>query len=336
MQYVLHREAFVKKQTDRAASNERVSAGPNNQGGTSAVKTSTLRAEGEAASAAERNNRGYHTQKKLNNVYGEEAKQELYLVGDPWTEVSPKQKSTQDLEGSCKISQEDREGTVIQSYYQSYAEERNSEDSKAVCLERKALSERLSSPGLWLAENETKQPPFKKPLQPGLSQRLVYQNADKGKEKKTSVVTQNAPICSPQRSRLRHGMAQGSQAEPCTRQGSQAEPCTRAQDEEAKAALFIQSRYRGYKRRQQLRKDRRASLKNPKIVPTTTDVARNTHNLYSCSTKHEESFNSKMRNGKDSRAISEKEACDLAVFSKQVRKEADSFASTHLRELHNN
>lgn len=300
-----HRELFVKKQTGNAApTNERISPAPNN-------KTSTFKAEEEATHAVESNNRGYHTQKKMNNVYGEEAKQELYLVGDSWTEVSPRQKYMKDLEENNKISKEEKEATVIQNYYQSYTEERNSEDLKAGNLERKAISERPSYPGLWLAENETKPSSFKQPLQPCLSQRSVYQNADsKEKEKKTSVVTQNAPTCSPQRSHLRLGMAKESQVE----------PPTQAQDEEDKAAVFIQSKYRGYRRRQQLRKDRRPSFKNQNVVPTMTEVARNTHNLYPYSTKHEESCNINMRNDKDSKAMSEKEACDLAMFSKQVRK----------------
>lgn len=311
MQYVFCREAFMKKQTENAASaNERVSPAPNNKGNTSVVKTSTFKAEEEATNTVESKNRGYQTQKKMNNVYGEEAKQALCLVGDSWAEVNPKQKYMKDVEQNSKINKDEKEDIVIQNYYQSYTEERNFEDSKAACLERKVMSERPRYPGLWLAENEIKQPSFKKTLEPSLSPRSVYQNADsKEKEKNTSVVTQNTSLYSPQRSLLRHEMAKESQVE----------PSVHAQDEEDKAAVFIQSKYRGYKRRQQLRKDRRASFKTQKTV-STTEVERNTHNLYSYSAKHEESCNIKMRNNKDSKAIAEKEACDLAMFSKQVCK----------------
>ncbi|KAM8802107.1 myosin-IIIa [Rhynchonycteris naso] len=310
------REAFRKKQTENAVfANGRVSPAPNNKGSTSIVKTSTFRVEGEATSTVKSNNRGHQTQKKLNNMYGEEAKQELYLVGDPWTEESPKQKYMKDPEENSKINKEEKEDTVIQNYYQSYTEERSFNDSKAACLERKATSERPSYPGFWLADNETKQPFFKRTLQPSLSQRQVCQNADnKEKGKKTSVVTQNASTCSPQRSHLRLGMAQEGQVEPSAQD----------QDAEDRAAVFIQSKYRDYKKRQQLWKDRRSSFKSQKIVPMT-EVARNTHNLYSYSTKHEESNNMKMRNDKDSKAISEKEAYDLAMFSKQVSKLSEEY-----------
>ncbi|KAM5282412.1 myosin-IIIa isoform 2-T2 [Hipposideros larvatus] len=301
------RESFVKKQTENAVStNETVIPAPNNKGSTSVVKTSTFRADEEATNAVESNNRGYQTQKKMNNVYGEEAKQELYLVGDPWAEVSSRQKFMGDLEENSKISKVGKGDTVIQTYYQSYTEERNFEDSKAANLEKKAIAERPSYPGLWLAENETKQPSLKKTLQPSFSQRSV----------KTSVITQNASLCSLQRSHLRHG----------TVRDRQTEPTTHAQDEEDKAAVFIQSKYRGYKRRQQLRRDRRSSsFKNQKIGATPTEVARNAHNLYSYSTKSEGSCNILMKNDRDSKTISEKEACDLAIFSKQISKLSEEY-----------
>lgn len=233
----------MKKQTENAVStNETVISAPNNKGSTSVVKTSTFKAEEEAPNAVESNNRGYQTQKKKNNVYREETTQELYLVGNPWAEVNLRQKYMEDVGENSKISKVEREDTVIQHYYQSYTEERNFEDSKAAYLERKVISERPDYSGLWLSQNETKQPSFKKTLQPRLSRRSVYQNANsREKEKKTSVVTQNASICSQQRSHLRYGAVKDRQIE----------PTTQAQDREDKAAVFIQSKYRGYKRRQQ-------------------------------------------------------------------------------------
>ncbi|XP_047281317.1 myosin-IIIa isoform X11 [Homo sapiens] len=299
------RESFVKKQAENAISaNERFISAPNNKGSVSVVKTSTFKPEEETTNAVESNNRVYQTPKKMNNVYEEEVKQEFYLVGP---EVSPKQKSVKDLEENSNLRKVEKEEAMIQSYYQRYTEERNCEESKAAYLERKAISERPSYPVPWLAENETS---FKKTLEPTLSQRSIYQNANSmEKEKKTSVVTQRAPICSQEegRGRLRHE----------TVKERQVEPVTQAQEEEDKAAVFIQSKYRGYKRRQQLRKDKMSSFKHQRIVTTPTEVARNTHNLYSYPTKHEEINNIKKKDNKDSKATSEREACGLAIFSKQ-------------------
>uniref|UniRef100_G3QW52 Myosin-IIIa n=1 Tax=Gorilla gorilla gorilla TaxID=9595 RepID=G3QW52_GORGO len=307
------RESFVKKQAENAISaNERFISAPNNKGSVSVVKTSTFKPEEETTNAVESNNRVYQTPKKMNNVYEEEVKQEFYLVGP---EVSPKQKSVKDLEENSKLRKVEKEEAMIQSYYQSYTEERNCEESKAAYLERKAISERPSYPVPWLAENETS---FKKTLEPTLSQRSIYQNANSmEKEKKTSVVTQSAPICSQEEGRghLRHE----------TVKERQVEPVTQAQEEEDKAAVFIQSKYRGYKRRQQLRKDEMSSFKHQRIVTTPTEVARNTHNLYSYPTKHEEINNIKKKDNKDLKPTSEREACDLAIFSKQISKLSEEY-----------
>nr|XP_045726075.2 myosin-IIIa-like [Mirounga angustirostris] len=314
--YSQKRESSVKKQTENAVStNETVIPAPNNKESTSVVKNSTFKAEEEGTLAIGNNNRGYQTQKKVNNMFEEEAKQEPHLVGDPWAEGHSQKKYMKDLEENSKIRKVEKEETVVQNYYQRYAEERNSEEPKAAYLERKALSERPSYPGLWSAENETKQPSFRKTLEPSLSQKSVYQNTNsKEKEKKTSVVTQKAPACSQQRCHLRPG----------TVRERQAEARVRAQEED-RSAVFIQSKYRSYKRRQQLRKDRVSSFKNQKIIATPTDVARNTHDLYSYPTKHEESCNSRTKNDKDPKTVLEKEACDLAIFSKQISKLSEEY-----------
>lgn len=326
MQYILHRESFVKKQTENSVSaNETVIPAPNinNKGNTSVVKTCTFKAKGEATNAVESNNRGYQTQKKMNNVYEEEAKQELYPLQDAWAEANTSNKYMKDLEENSEIRKIGKEDTVVQNFYQKYTEERNFEDLKAACLEQKALSERPSYPGLWSADKKTpgpNKPSCKKTLDPCLSERSVCQNENsKDKEKKTSVITQNTPVCSRQRSHLSHGAVQERQVK----------PAMQAQEED-RAAVFIQSKYRGYKRRQQLRKDRMSSFRNPKVVTTPTEVARNTLSLYSYPTKLEDSCNIGMKSYKDAKAISEKEACDLAIFSRQVRKGTDVFTSTDL------
>ncbi|XP_020139679.2 myosin-IIIa isoform X2 [Microcebus murinus] len=308
------RESFGKKQTENAIStNERVTPPPNNKGSPAVVKNAAFTAEEEATGAVESNNRGSQTLKKINNVCGEETKQELYLVGDPWAEVSPKQKYVKDLEEKRKRREVETEEAMTQSYYRRYVEEKNFEGSKAAYLERKGVSERPSYPGPWLAEHETS---FKKTLEPSLSQRPVDQNANsKEKEKKTSVVTQNAPVCRQERGHPRQGGDEEREVE----------PVVQAQEED-KAAVFIQSKYRGYKTRQQLKKDRMSSsFKNQKIVAAPTEAARNTCNVYPQPTKHEETYNIKMKDNKDSKALLEKEACDLAIFSKQISKLSEEY-----------
>ncbi|XP_008829966.1 myosin-IIIa [Nannospalax galili] len=304
------RESFVKKQTENAVfANESNISSPNNKGSPSIGKTST--ALNKATNGVESNNR-CQTQKKVSNVYREEPHQELFIVGDPWEEVSSMQKYTQDLEESRKTGKHEKGDPVIQSYYQWYTEQRNCEESKATCLEGKEIWEMPSCPGLWIAEKELY---WRKTLEPCLSHRPVYQNTtSKEKEKKSSVVTQNTEMCNQERGHHLPGVAE----EKHTGSGIQAQ-------EEEKAAVFTQRKYQGFNQRQQLRKDRLLpSFKNQKIIVSPTEVARNTHHVYSCPTKHKETQHIKM-DDRDSKATSEKEACDLAIFSKQISKLSEEY-----------
>ncbi|MEJ1284359.1 myosin IIIA [Cricetulus griseus] len=301
------RESFVTKQTKKAANESNISA-PNNKESLSAGRTAPCRAEGKATNVVESNNRRHQTQKKISNVYGGE----LCVVGDPWAEASPRQKYVQDLEESRKIRQEEKGDTVIQTYCQWYTEGRNFEGSKATCLEGRETWEKPSCPGLWLTEEIY----LRKTLDPSLSQRSVYQTAEsKEKEKKTSVVTQNAPLCNLERDNRLHGFLKEKDTG----------PVEQAQEED-KAALFIQSKYRESKQRQQLEEDRLSpSFKNQKIISSPTEVSRNIHSVYSCPTKHEGAHPIRVTNDRDSKVASKKEACDLAMFSRQISKLSEEY-----------
>ncbi|KAM5235399.1 LOW QUALITY PROTEIN: myosin-IIIa [Ctenodactylus gundi] len=309
------REPFVKKPTENAVSTDSSAIqAPNDKGSPSVGETSAFKVEGESTHAVESNYRGYQALKKNNNVYGKEVNQNLCVVGGPWTQGSPKHKNVIDLEGDSEIRKGER-NPLIQSYYQGYNEERNFEELKATYLERKNTVERPSCLDIWLAKHENS---LIKTLEPSLSQSsVVVQNADsKEKEKKTSVVTQNALVCSQERAHERQQMANERYAD----------PRTVAQEKEDKAAVFIQSKYRGFKQGQQPRMLRTSpSFKNQKILTPPREIAKNTHNVYSCPTKHESTCHTKMKDHRDPKATSEKQACDLAIFSKQISKLSEEY-----------
>lgn len=296
----------MKKQTENAVpTNESNTSTPNNKESPSAGKTAPFRAESKATNV-ESNNRRYHTQKKMSNVYAEGQNQELYIVEDTWAEVSPRQKYVQDLEESRKMRKEEKGDAVIQSYCQWYTEGSNFEESKATCLEGRETWERTSCPGLWLTEEIY----LRKTLDPTLSQKSVYQNADgKEKEHKVSVVTQNAPLGNLERDYHLLGFLGEEDTGPVP------------QAQEEHKAVSIHSKYQSSKKKQQLGKDRLAPpFKNQKILSSSTEVAKTTHNVYPCPTKQEGVHHSKMVDERDSKMASKKEAWDLAMFSRQVCK----------------
>ncbi|XP_004716170.1 myosin-IIIa [Echinops telfairi] len=313
------RESFLKKQTENSISSKEARApAPNNGGVTTVVKTSSFKGENEVIRVVESNYWGHQTENKMNNVSEEAAKQDVYPVRDSWAESNPKQKYIRDLDDGTKTRKMEKEDAVIQSYYQRYTEERNFEDSKMAYLERKGTSERADYSGLWLAENGTKQPSFKSSLEPRLSQQSTYQNTNgQEKEKKVSVVTQNASVCSQEKSQQRHGTVRG-------RQHEQVIPDL---VEEEKAAIFIQSKYRDYKRRPELRKDGvlSSSFKNQEMVTAPKEVTGHAHAVRSCPVNHEDAFHFHMRDEQDSKATADKEASALAVFSKQISKLSEEY-----------
>ncbi|XP_037693287.1 myosin-IIIa [Choloepus didactylus] len=301
------RESFEKKQIEDAIStNETVSPAPNNRGSTRAGKASLLRAKEEAPHAVESNDRSFQTQKKMNNAHGEEAEQESHLAGDAWAELSLKQKNLKDLEEETRVRGVEKDDAMAQSYPQRYPEGRNPEESKPARLERKGTSERPNHAGPWLAENGTKQPSLKNTLEPS-SQRSVYQNADcKEKERSASVVTHHAPACS------QEGNPAGEQQAEQAAQGL----------EEDRAAMSTQGRCHGYEGRQLSGQDGLlSSRKSQEVVATTAEVA----NSSSCPRKHKGICNIKVGDGKDAKAVSENETCDLAIFTNQISQLSEGY-----------
>lgn len=289
---------MLKKQLESSASpKEMAIPAPNNKTSESVVKISTFKADGETTHAIENNNKVYQTLKKFNNMSGKETR----------ADVSPKQKSSQDSKEDSKVRKMEEEDTARLNYYQHCPEERNVEDSKAAYLERKGLSEKASLPGLGLAESEVKPSSVKRTLEPSFSQRSAYQNSiSKERAKRTSVVTQDVSLCNQDQSHLRQRMV-------AERQG---EPVVTPVLEEDEAAVFIQSRYRGYRRRQQLRREKMASFKDQNLDAASTEVEKNSQSLIRYSTKCEAV---QLKHDNDTSANSQQEV-DLAFFSKQVCK----------------
>ncbi|XP_077009619.1 myosin-IIIa [Tamandua tetradactyla] len=306
------RGSFEKKQTENAIlANESANRAPENRGSARAGKASALRAEEGARKAAESNHRAHQTLKKMNNAHGEEAKQELPVARDAWADVNAKEKTLKDWEEGAKVRSMEKEDAVAQSYYERPLEEGNLEESKPTGLERMGVSGRPCPSGPQLAENGSRPPSLKKTLESSLSQRSVYQNADcKDREKATSTASQKAPaaVGSPKGNGLRPGWVKEKQAE----------QTIQSLGEEDRAAVFIQSKYRGYKRRQLVRKDALASSSGQETVATAAEGARPTDDLSSRPIKRKETCNVKVGDGKDPKATSENETWDLAIFTTQI------------------
>ncbi|XP_016151638.1 PREDICTED: myosin-IIIa [Ficedula albicollis] len=112
---------------------------------------------------------------------------------------------------------------------------------------------------------------------------------------------------------LRRGSWKQSEAE---KQGS---------EDKEKAAVVIQSNYRGYRRRGQLRKEGKLPCKSQEKTIKEPTQARHVQNNNPQTSKGRESTSTEAEDPKTLKGDSEKEACDLAAFSRQISKLSEDY-----------
>ncbi|NXH57425.1 MYO3A protein, partial [Rhabdornis inornatus] len=111
------------------------------------------------------------------------------------------------------------------------------------------------------------------------------------------------------------------------RRGSwkQAEAEKQGSEDKEKAAVVIQSNYRGYRRRGQLRKEGKLPCKSQEKTIKEPKEAIHAQNNNPQTTKGRESTSTEAEDSKTLKGDSEKEACDLAAFSRQISKLSEDY-----------
>ncbi|XP_040843992.1 myosin-IIIa [Ochotona curzoniae] len=138
--------------------------------------------------------------------------------------------------------------------------------------------------------------------EPTTCQRSFYQNTkSEEREKKT---------CNQERHCLNHENAQETQAAPDWHA-----------EEEDRAAMFIQSKYRGYKRKQQVQRDMAA----PTSGSPEAEGASSTRSLCSPSMRPEPFCNTKSKKDNEAEATSKATAWNVVLFSKQISKLSEDY-----------
>ncbi|NXM22916.1 MYO3A protein, partial [Ploceus nigricollis] len=96
-------------------------------------------------------------------------------------------------------------------------------------------------------------------------------------------------------------------------------------EDKEKAAVVIQSNYRGYRRRGQLRKEGKLPCKSQEKTIKEPAEAIHVQNNNPQTTKVRESTSTEAEDSKTLKGDSEKEACDLAAFSRQISKLSEDY-----------
>ncbi|KAL9869931.1 myosin-IIIa isoform 1-T1 [Geothlypis trichas] len=121
--------------------------------------------------------------------------------------------------------------------------------------------------------------------------------------------------------------AKGITRKESLRRGSwkQAEAEKQDSEDKEKAAVVIQSNYRGYRRRGQLRKEGKLPCKSQEKTIKEPTEAIHVQNNNPQTTKGRESTSTEAEDSKTLKGDSEKEACDLAAFSRQISKLSEDY-----------
>ncbi|XP_062423674.1 myosin-IIIa [Rhea pennata] len=109
--------------------------------------------------------------------------------------------------------------------------------------------------------------------------------------------------------------------------GSQKQVVAKKQGSEdrEKAAVVIQSSYRGYKRRGQLRKEGKLPCKNQEKTMKESKEVAHVQNNDPKTTKDKKNTGTQAEDQRTLKEGSEKEACDLAAFSRQISKLSEDY-----------
>ncbi|KFQ52504.1 Myosin-IIIa, partial [Nestor notabilis] len=327
------RESLRKKQTENAASiSEKDEKLQDNEESLAGVKRTLPKTEEEAAVIVQSYYRDYRVCKKINEQQKNIAEEELSAVEFLEAQLQPAQndileevtnEETQDEAGvitdsecsgsSVTVNAQDQQKTFTEgegaSVKQNPAVENVGEGEEQACLEE------LSNKSVKIAAEPSPQ--------------QEQDNRDKlsaDGQNQESAVVQPRTDRDVERNHLKHEAVMPTGYKGIVRKESlrgswkQVKAEKQSSEDQEKAAVVIQSTYRGYRRRGQLRKEGKLPCKSQEKTVKEPTEAVLVQNNNPQTTKDTEAEDSKTPKGD-----SEKEACDLAAFSRQISKLSEDY-----------
>ncbi|XP_075561326.1 myosin-IIIa isoform X3 [Pelecanus crispus] len=315
------RESFRKKQTENAASiskKEKDEELQDNEESPAGVKSALPEREEEAAC------------KKI-------AEEELSAVEFLEAQLQPAQNDT--LEEAANEEIQDEADAVIDSECSGCSETGNVQEQQKTSTEGKGASVKQNSAVEHVGEGEEQasleelsSKSVKITAEPSPQQEqdnLDTLSAD-GQDQESAVV-QPRTDRDVKRNHLKHEAVVPTGCEGVIRRESprgsrkQVEAEKQGSEDKEKAAVVIQSSYRGYRRRGQLRKEGKVPCKSQEETIKEPTEAVHVQNNDPQTTKDRGSTRTEAEDSKTLKGDSEKEACDLAAFSRQISKLSEDY-----------
>ncbi|XP_008935282.1 PREDICTED: myosin-IIIa [Merops nubicus] len=334
------RESLRKNQTENAASiseKEKDEELQDDEESPAGVKNALPKTEEEAVVIVQSHYRGYRVRKKMKEQHKKIAEEELSAVEFLEAQLQPAQYDT--LEEAANEDTQDEADAVTDSECCGYSDTGNVQEQQKTSAEGLGASVKQNPTVECAGEGEEQasleelpRTPVKITAEP--SHQQVQDNQDvhsaDGQNQESSVVQPRIDR-GVERNHMKHGSVMSTGRKGITRKESlrgsrkQVEAQKQGSEDKEKAAVVIQSSYRGYRRRGQLRKEGKLPCKSQDKTIKETTEALDIQNNDPQTTKERESTSIEAEDSKTPKGDSEKEACDLAAFSRQISKLSEDY-----------
>ncbi|XP_010135495.1 PREDICTED: myosin-IIIa, partial [Buceros rhinoceros silvestris] len=298
------------------------------------VKSTLPKTEEEAVVIVQSHYRGYSVRKKIKEQHKKIAEEELSAVEFLEAQLQPAENDT--LE---EAANEDIQDALTDSECSGHSDIGNVQEQQKTSAEGEGASVK-QNPAVELADEGEEQASLEE-----LSNKSVKIAAEPSPQQEqdnedtlgTDGQNQESAVVQPrtdrnvERNHLKHETVMPTSRKRIIRKESlrgswkQIEAEKQGSEVKEKAAVVIQSSYRGYRRRGQLRKEGRLPCKSQeKAIKEPTEAVHIQKNDPQ-TTKDRESTSVEAEDSKILKGDSEKEACDLAAFSRQISKLSEDY-----------
>ncbi|KFO15496.1 Myosin-IIIa, partial [Balearica regulorum gibbericeps] len=334
------RESLRKKQTENAAAvneKEKDEELQDNEESPAGVKSALPKTEEEeAAVIVQSHYRGYRVRKKIKEQHQKIAEEELSAVEFLEAQLQPAQNDT--LEEAADEETQDEADAVTDSECSGYSDTGNIREQQKMPTKGEGASVKQNPAVERVGEGEeqasleelSRKSSVKITAEPGAQQEQGHHDTLSAGGQESAVV-QPRTDRDVERNHLKHEAVMPMGCKGITRKeslrgsGKQVEAEKQDSEDKEKAAVVIQSSYRGYRRRGQLRKEGKLPCKSQEKTIKEPTEAVHVQNNDPQTTKDRDSTHTEAEDSKTLKGDSEKEACDLAAFSRQISKLSEDY-----------
>ncbi|NXX49181.1 MYO3A protein, partial [Tricholaema leucomelas] len=301
------------------------------------VKSALPKTEEEAVVIVQSHYRGYRVRKKLKEQHQKIAEEELSAVEFLEAQLQPAQNDTLEEDSNEETQDEAAAAAAAESECSEYSEMGTVQQQQGTSPEREEASVRQNpeaEQGEEEASSEGLSSKSSVEVTDESSSQLEQDHQDAfgvGGQNQASAVVQPRTARPVERNHLRHEVVMRTGCKGMIRKESlrgsrkQAEVERGGPEDKEKAAVVIQSSYRGYRRRGQLRKEGKLPYRSQERALEEPTEAAHLQNSDPQQRKDREGSSREAEDSKTLKADSEKEACDLAAFSRQISKLSEDY-----------